>query len=276
MTPAAAQVGVNISIGTPPPAPIFEAVPAPRVGYVWAPGFWRREHERHVWAPGHWIAARPGHRWVSTIGPMSRGRTAAGVTSRATGITARSVDRAKAGRFGAASFAIVRGSTIRGNALAAPRQPLRFFRRPRHALCRRQVDRLAAPGGACPPAAGRRLHQRHGLRHHGRGRLAGANRPPARAGRPGRCGGRSAQPARGRHRRRLGRGRDRPGPRRIDGGRPSFLLAPPFDFKGCGDEGPFDWIAAVLMGLGPKASNVILDHIPQVTMAACRSIWSIA
>ena len=65
MTPAAAQVGVNISIGTPPPAPIFEAVPAPRVGYVWAPGFWRWEHERHVWAPGHWIAARPGHRWVA-------------------------------------------------------------------------------------------------------------------------------------------------------------------------------------------------------------------
>jgi 4-hydroxy-tetrahydrodipicolinate synthase len=48
-------------------------------------------------------------------------------------------------------------------------------------------------------------------------------------------------------------------------GCPSFLLAPPFYFKGCGDEGLFDWIAAVLMGLGPKASNVILYHIPQVT-----------
>jgi hypothetical protein len=65
MTPAAAQVGVNISIGVPPPAPIYEAVPAPRVGYVWAPGFWRWEHERHVWAPGHWIAGRPGHHWVA-------------------------------------------------------------------------------------------------------------------------------------------------------------------------------------------------------------------
>jgi 4-hydroxy-tetrahydrodipicolinate synthase len=48
-------------------------------------------------------------------------------------------------------------------------------------------------------------------------------------------------------------------------GCPSFLLAPPFYFKGCGDEGLFDWIAAVLMGLGPKASSVILYHIPQVT-----------
>lgn len=46
---------------------------------------------------------------------------------------------------------------------------------------------------------------------------------------------------------------------------PSFLLAPPFYFKDPGDEGLFDWIAAVLMGLGPKARNVILYHIPQVT-----------
>ena len=48
-------------------------------------------------------------------------------------------------------------------------------------------------------------------------------------------------------------------------GCPSFLLAPPFYFKGAGDEGLFDWFAAVLAGLGPKASNVILYHIPQVT-----------
>lgn len=48
-------------------------------------------------------------------------------------------------------------------------------------------------------------------------------------------------------------------------GCPSFLLAPPFYFKGVQDEGLFDWFAAVLRGLGPKASNVILYHIPQVT-----------
>jgi len=48
-------------------------------------------------------------------------------------------------------------------------------------------------------------------------------------------------------------------------GCPSFLLAPPFYFKGAGDEGLFDWFAAVLTGLGPKARNVILYHIPQVT-----------
>ena len=48
-------------------------------------------------------------------------------------------------------------------------------------------------------------------------------------------------------------------------GCPSFLLAPPFYFKNTGEEGLFDWLAAVLTGLGPKASNVILYHIPQVT-----------
>jgi 4-hydroxy-tetrahydrodipicolinate synthase len=48
-------------------------------------------------------------------------------------------------------------------------------------------------------------------------------------------------------------------------GCPSFLLAPPFYFKNPGDDGLFDWLAAVLTGLGPKASNVILYHIPQVT-----------
>lgn len=48
-------------------------------------------------------------------------------------------------------------------------------------------------------------------------------------------------------------------------GCPSFLLAPPFYFKGAGDEGLFDWFAAVLTGLGPKACTVILYHIPQVT-----------
>ena len=48
-------------------------------------------------------------------------------------------------------------------------------------------------------------------------------------------------------------------------GCPSVLLAPPFYFKGAQDEGLFDWFAAVLIGLGPKASNVILYHIPQVT-----------
>jgi len=64
LTPAAAQV-FSLSIGTPPPAPIYEAVPAPRAGYAWAPGYWRWEHERHVWVPGRWMTARAHHHWVA-------------------------------------------------------------------------------------------------------------------------------------------------------------------------------------------------------------------
>ena len=64
VSPAAAQANLNISIGTPPPAPIYEVVPAPRAGYVWAPGFWRWEGGRHVWAAGHWMPERRGYAWV--------------------------------------------------------------------------------------------------------------------------------------------------------------------------------------------------------------------
>jgi 4-hydroxy-tetrahydrodipicolinate synthase len=54
-------------------------------------------------------------------------------------------------------------------------------------------------------------------------------------------------------------------------GCPRFLLAPPFYFKAPGEEGLFDWFAAVLAGLGPKASDVILYHIPQVTAVGLSS-----
>jgi hypothetical protein len=64
VTPAAAQASLNVSIGVPPPAPIYEAVPVARPGYVWAPGFWRWEGTRHVWAPGHWMGERRGYHWV--------------------------------------------------------------------------------------------------------------------------------------------------------------------------------------------------------------------
>src|SRR5262249_21456001 len=64
VSPAAAQASLNISIGPPPPAPVYEAVPAPRAGYVWAPGYYRYEGSRYVWTTGRWMAERPGYRWV--------------------------------------------------------------------------------------------------------------------------------------------------------------------------------------------------------------------
>jgi len=62
VTPAAAQV--SVTFGSPPPAPVYEAVPAPRAGYVWAPGHYRLVNDRYVWNPGHWEAVRAGYRYI--------------------------------------------------------------------------------------------------------------------------------------------------------------------------------------------------------------------
>jgi hypothetical protein len=61
--PAAAQVSVGVGIRVGPPPPRFERVPPPRMGYVWAPGYWRWDGRRHVWAGGYWVHARPGYRY---------------------------------------------------------------------------------------------------------------------------------------------------------------------------------------------------------------------
>ena len=38
LAPASAQISINLGA---PPAPQYEAVPAPRPGYAWAPGHWQ-------------------------------------------------------------------------------------------------------------------------------------------------------------------------------------------------------------------------------------------
>ncbi|MEJ0010365.1 MAG: YXWGXW repeat-containing protein [Alphaproteobacteria bacterium] len=55
----------DIDIGVAPPAPRYEAVPAPRPGYTWAAGYWGWDDGRHVWHEGRWVAERPGYRWVN-------------------------------------------------------------------------------------------------------------------------------------------------------------------------------------------------------------------
>ncbi|NKI70069.1 BcpO-related WXXGXW repeat protein [Collimonas pratensis] len=59
-SPALAQIGVDITIGRPPPPPRYEPIPPSRDGYVWIPGFWDWRDGRHIWADGHWEPSRPG------------------------------------------------------------------------------------------------------------------------------------------------------------------------------------------------------------------------
>jgi hypothetical protein len=62
-TPASARFDLRINVA--PPAPQAEVVPAPRHGYVWAPGYWSWEHGHHIWVRGHWIRERRGYAWVA-------------------------------------------------------------------------------------------------------------------------------------------------------------------------------------------------------------------
>src|SRR5262245_3995988 len=62
-TPADAQV--SITFGSPPPPPRYEVVPAPRAGYIWAPGHYELFRDQYVWRPGQWLTARPGYRYVA-------------------------------------------------------------------------------------------------------------------------------------------------------------------------------------------------------------------
>ncbi len=64
--PAAfARVDVHVEVGVPPPVAVVETVPAPRSGYVYAPGYWAWNGDRHVWIRGRAIAERPGYYWVA-------------------------------------------------------------------------------------------------------------------------------------------------------------------------------------------------------------------
>jgi len=58
-----AQAGVFVGVQVAPPAPVYEPLPPPRVGWVWAPGYWRWNGYRHVWIGGRYIRARPGYRY---------------------------------------------------------------------------------------------------------------------------------------------------------------------------------------------------------------------
>jgi hypothetical protein len=60
---ASARTYVDIDIAPPPPRE--EVVPGPRVGFVWAPGYWDYNGRHHEWRKGHWVHERHGHHWVN-------------------------------------------------------------------------------------------------------------------------------------------------------------------------------------------------------------------
>jgi hypothetical protein len=58
-----AQVAVGVMVA--PPAVLYEPVPPPRTGWVWAPGYWAWVNGAYVWRRGYWITERPGYRWAA-------------------------------------------------------------------------------------------------------------------------------------------------------------------------------------------------------------------
>jgi hypothetical protein len=65
-----------VDIDVRPPPPRVVVVPAPRRGYVWAPGYWYWDgrRDRHVWMDGRWIGERRGWRWQPAHWEERRGR----------------------------------------------------------------------------------------------------------------------------------------------------------------------------------------------------------
>jgi hypothetical protein len=69
LAPAANAQQYTAIVAVAPPAPIHEVVPAPRQGYVWAPGHYEWRGDQYTWVRGHWLEARAGYqyqepRWV--------------------------------------------------------------------------------------------------------------------------------------------------------------------------------------------------------------------
>ena len=54
----------EIFFNNAPPPTRHEAIPVPRRGYVWAPGYWDARAKKHSWRNGHWERQRAGHYYV--------------------------------------------------------------------------------------------------------------------------------------------------------------------------------------------------------------------
>ena len=72
--PLASDAAVYVDIGVAPPPPRVEVIPAARVGYVWAPGYWRWNGHHHVWVNGHYVHARHGYHYAPASWAQVNGR----------------------------------------------------------------------------------------------------------------------------------------------------------------------------------------------------------
>jgi hypothetical protein len=63
LVPVAATAQTYTIVRVAPPEPMQEAVPAPRRGWVWAPGYYDYRGNQYVWVQGHWVRERAGHEW---------------------------------------------------------------------------------------------------------------------------------------------------------------------------------------------------------------------
>lgn len=74
MAPGISSARTYVDIDVAPPAARVEVAPAPRHGYIWAPGYWNWSGHRHVWVGGRWIHERHGHHWVNDNWEQRDGR----------------------------------------------------------------------------------------------------------------------------------------------------------------------------------------------------------
>ena len=70
--PARGHAVAFVDIDVRPPPPRVVVVPAPRRGYVWAPGYWRWDGRHHVWVDGRWMREHRGSHWVPAHWEESR------------------------------------------------------------------------------------------------------------------------------------------------------------------------------------------------------------
>ena len=56
--------GAVMETDTAPPPARDERPPAPRDGYIWAPGYWDWGGHSYSWVSGHYIFERHGAHWV--------------------------------------------------------------------------------------------------------------------------------------------------------------------------------------------------------------------